>query len=143
MAEEVLFADRRFATASGRVNLITAAPAPSPADPEFPLVLLGLSTDRSQSSQWPRPPEGPAICTLHPEAAGGLPDGALARLETRVSSIVVRLKHDPRQRRDVAIVPKGGHFSAGRCPNVVLAARTTDLGEGGALNDQGCRIVPP
>jgi anaerobic selenocysteine-containing dehydrogenase len=142
-APQVLFADRRFPTKSGRVNLLTTAPPPA-LDPggDFPLVLLGLATERSQSSQWPKAPDGPAVCTVHPDAAAGIPDGALARLETRVSSLVVRLKHDVRQRRDVAIVPKGGHLRAGRCPNVLLSARTTDIGEGGALNDETCRIVP-
>jgi hypothetical protein len=55
--------------------------------------------------------------------------------------MLVRLKHDPQQRRDVAIVPKGGHLAAGRCANVLLSARTTDLGEGGAVNDQACRLT--
>jgi anaerobic selenocysteine-containing dehydrogenase len=141
-APEVLFADRRFPTASGKVNLIHQGPAPIPRDADYPLVLLGLATERSQSSQWPRVPDGPAVCTVHPETAGAVPDGGLARLETRVASMIVRLKHDAQQRRDVAIVPKGGHLGAGRCANVLLSARTTDLGEGGALNDQGCRLVP-
>jgi len=139
--EPVLYADRRFPTPSGRVNLIHTPPAPLEGDPEFPLVLLGLATERSQSTQWPRLPDGPASCTVHPDAASGLADGALGRLETRVSSMVVRVRHDPRQRRDVAIVPKGGHLKTGRCANAVIGARTTDLGDGGALNDQACRLV--
>src|SRR4029453_8391804 len=59
-APRVLFADRKFATASGRVNLVTgravpdAAIAPAVAPAEFPLLLVGLSTDRAQSSQWSR-----------------------------------------------------------------------------------------
>jgi len=141
-APQVLFADRRFGTESGRVNLITRAPAPPSSDADYPLVLLALATERSQSSQWPRPGEGPAVCTVHPDAAAGLPDDGLALLETRVSSLVVRLKHDARQRRDVAILPKGGHLRAGRCPNTLISARTTDLGEGAALNDEACRLRP-
>ena len=39
-----------------------------------PLVLMALSTDRAQSSQWVRPLEGRAVVTVHPEAAAGVPD---------------------------------------------------------------------
>jgi len=52
----------------------------------------------------------------------------------------VTVRCDPRQRRDVALVPKGGHRSAGRCANTLIAARLTDLGEGGALYDEGVRL---
>jgi hypothetical protein len=55
---------------------------------------------------------------------------------------VVRVKHDANQRRDVALVPKGGHLSAGRCANLLVRARTTDAGEGGALYDERVRLVP-
>jgi anaerobic selenocysteine-containing dehydrogenase len=79
---------------------------------------------------------------VHPDAAQGIPDGALARLESRVAGIVVRVRHDVAQRRDVAIVPKGGHLAAGRCANALLKARTTDLGGGGALYDEGVRLLP-
>jgi hypothetical protein len=43
----------------------------------------------------------------------------------------------------VAIVPKGGHLRDGACPNALLRARLTDLGEGGALYDERVRLVPP
>jgi hypothetical protein len=56
--------------------------------------------------------------------------------------LTVRLKHDPRQRRDCVIVPKGGHYGAGRCANVLVPARLTDIGEGGALYDACVRVVP-
>lgn len=146
-APQVLFADRRFATPSGRVNLLTDAdvpaqalspPAPSPA---LPLQLMALSTDRAQSSQWSRPPEGFAVITVHPDAAGGVGDGELGRLESRLGALTVKVHHDPRQRRDVVIADKGGHLSAGRCMNALIEARLTDIGEGGALYDEGVRVV--
>ena len=55
--------------------------------------------------------------------------------------MTVRLKHDARQRRDVVIVPKGGHLRDGRCANALIRAATTDMGEGGALYDERVRIV--
>jgi len=54
----------------------------------------------------------------------------------------VRVAYDAKQRRDVAIVPKGGHVRAGRCPNVLVRAVTTDIGEGAALYDERVRLVP-
>jgi anaerobic selenocysteine-containing dehydrogenase len=143
LAKEVLYADRRYATASGRVNLITdLPPAEPPPSAEFPLSLLSLSSDRSQSSQWAKPPSGAAVVTVHPGAAGGIADGAAARLESAIASIAVTVKHDARQRRDVALMAKGGHLSAGRCANALIRARITDGGEGGALYDERVRLVP-
>jgi anaerobic selenocysteine-containing dehydrogenase len=145
LAPRVLFADRRFKTPSGKVNLVTAAPPPEAtrgADPEYPLWLMSLSTPDAQSSQWSRRLEGPAVLTVHPEAAAGLPDGAHARLESRLGTLVVRIAHDATQRRDVALLPKGGHLSSGRAANTLVRAATTDIGEGGALYDERVRLLP-
>jgi anaerobic selenocysteine-containing dehydrogenase len=144
LAPKVLFADRKFSTPSGRVNLITEAPEEQ-TDPDaaaFPLFLMALSTDKSQSSQWVRPADGPVVVTVHPDAAQGVPDGGACRIESRIGTMAVRLRHDPAQRREVAIVPKGGHLRDGRCANRLIRARTTDLGEGGALYEERVRIVP-
>jgi len=142
-----LFADRKFPTSSGRVNLLTRAGVPDAAveqaemPREFPLLLMALSTDRSQSSVWSRKPEGPAVVTVHPDAAAGIPEGGLARLESRHGAITVQLRHDPAQRRDVALAANGGHLADGRCLNAITAARITDLGEGGALYDERVRLI--
>jgi anaerobic selenocysteine-containing dehydrogenase len=142
LAPEILFADRKFKTPTGRVNLITHAPPETALGADYPLCLLSLSTDRSQSSLWSEPPEGPAIVTVHPDAAPGIADGAVALLESVLGAMKVRVHHDRRQRRDVAIVPKGGHLQDGRCANRLIRARTTDHGEGGALYDEGVRLRP-
>jgi anaerobic selenocysteine-containing dehydrogenase len=142
LVPRVLFADRRFATASGRVNLIHEEPPDHPRDPGFPLLLLALSTDASQSSQWARHVEGPLPATVHPDAAAGVPDGATCRIESAIGSMPVRLRHDRRQRRDVVIVPKGGHLAHDQCANAIIRAALTDIGEGGALYDEPVRIVP-
>ena len=142
LAKEVLFADRSFATPSGKVNLITSPPPPAPPhDETYPLWWTSVSTERSQSSQWAKPQEGPLVVTVHPDAGNGVADGGLARVESAVGSLVVRIRHDPRQRRDVALAPKGGHFDAGRAANALLRARLTDFGEGAALYDERVRIV--
>jgi anaerobic selenocysteine-containing dehydrogenase len=156
LSAQVLFAPKPgestpsgFATASGRVNLIhdpalaTEAAPPQP-DGEYPLLLFSLSTEKSQSSQWPVPPSGPAVLTVHPDvaAAAGLGEGGLAQLESRIASLVVRVHLDSRQRRDVALIPKGGHLRQGRCANALVAAKLTDAGEGGALYDEPVRLRP-
>ena len=143
MLGAIAFADRQFATPSGRANLMTELP-PAPAVPgrQFPLVLMSLSTDKAQASQWARPLDGPLEVTVHPDAAGGIRHGGLARLESVIGSIAVRVCHDPMQRRDVAIIPKGGRFHAGLCANALIRARLSDHGEGAAL-DEHVRLVPP
>jgi anaerobic selenocysteine-containing dehydrogenase len=141
IAAQVLFADRKFATASGRVNLISERPPRSQLSPEYPLFLMALSTDKAQSSQWSAKLEGPAVVTVHPDASRGIPDGAVARLESAIGSIAVRVRHDAQQRRDVAILAKGGHVKDGRCANLLSRARATDLGGGGALYDEGVRLA--
>ena len=56
--------------------------------------------------------------------------------------MTVRVAHDPHQRRDIALTPKGGHLRDGRAANALIRARLTDLGEGGALYDERVRLVP-
>jgi anaerobic selenocysteine-containing dehydrogenase len=144
LAGELLFEGNVYPTESGKARLLAERPpAEPPGDPAFPLRLMALSTDRSQSSQWAcTPPPGPAALTVHPDAAAGIADGGLGRLESSIGSLVVRVEHDPRQRRDVALMAKGGHLSAGQCANALIRARTTDGGEGGALHDERVRLVP-
>jgi hypothetical protein len=139
---QVLFADRKFATPSGKVNLITEEPAGVTADPRYPLGLMALSSPESQSSQWVAIPEGVAEARVHPDAAAGIADLSLARLESAVGAMTVRVRHDSSLRRDVVHMQKGGHLSRGQCANALTRARLTDLGEGGALYDEGVRLVP-
>ena len=76
-----------------------------------------------------------------PQPQHRLQDGQRCRLESAIGAIEVVLCFDPNQRRDVVIIPKGGHRDKGQCPNVLIQARTSDLGDGGALYDQMVRIV--
>jgi len=143
LSPTVLFGDGTVPTATGRVNLIGAPPPAPDAAEDFPLTLMSLSTDRAQSSQWSVAPTGPSTCTVHPAVAGaaGVPDGGGAWLETARGRMRVTVRCDPAQRRDVALVPKGGHRSTGHCANALIDARLTDMGEGGALYDQPARLL--
>ena len=145
LAARVLFAGRKFATPSGKVNLVTAPPpaeATAGAQADYPLWLMSLSTADSQSSQWTRTPSGPPVVTVHPDAAAGIPDGGAARLESVLGALDVVVAHDAAQRRDVAILPKGGHVRDRRAANLLVRAATTDIGEGGALYDERVRLTP-
>jgi anaerobic selenocysteine-containing dehydrogenase len=144
LASEVLFADRRFATPTGKVNLIHEVdPAPSQPTAERPLLLMALATQKSQASQMPsRMQEGLATVRIHPSAANGLRAGEHVRVESESGAIDAVLEFDERQRSDVALMPKGGWLSRGRCANELLRARTTDAGEGAAYYDTPVRLLP-
>ncbi len=142
MAPKILFEDRKFSTASGKVNLIHEEPGEHRPSNGYPLSLLALSTPDAQCSQWAEPPDGPVVVTVHPDVAHGIPDGGICLVESAVGAMKARLRHDPLQRRDVAITAKGGHLHDGRCANALVQARITDLGEGGALYEERVRIRP-
>jgi anaerobic selenocysteine-containing dehydrogenase len=139
-APEVFLEGGRCKTRSGRVNLIAALPPEPPAEPGFPLWLMSNSTEKAQSSQWAVDPGERIEAVLHPHAAGGVPDGGRARLVSEVGSLAVRVRHDPAQRRDVVIVPKGGHYDRGHAANALIRARCTDMGEGAAYLDARVRV---
>ena len=140
--EKILFEDRKFATPSGRVNLVHSLPPVPPEEPGFPLWLFSNSTEQSQSSQWAvdEPDVLPAAC--HPSAANGFADGDVVRLESAIASIRVKLRFDAGQRPDVVIVPKGGSYDRGNSANALVRARLTDAGEGAAYLDCRVRFAP-
>ncbi|HWN69509.1 MAG TPA: molybdopterin-dependent oxidoreductase, partial [Haliangium sp.] len=144
LVSEVLFADRKFPTATGRVNLIhdVAIEAPAP-DQARPMFLMALSTEKAQASQWSGGmPDGHIPATVHPEAAPGFADGDVAVVESEIASMTVRLRFDARQRRDVLLVPKGGWLATGQCANVLVPARLTDAGGGAVYYDTPVRLRP-
>jgi anaerobic selenocysteine-containing dehydrogenase len=136
---ERVFEGRRFSTATGRANLVTDAPPEQLPTAAYPLFLMSVSTPKSQASQWVEPLEGLLEVTVHPDC--GLADGSAARLESERGSLDVRIRHDANQRRDVAVVPKGGRLRDGRCANALIGARLSDAGEGAALCEL-VRLVP-
>ena len=140
-AEMVLFADRRFPTDTGRMKLVTSRPVSPPEEPGFPLWLFSNSTEKSQSSQWAGKPPEILTATCHPDVAHGIAEGTVVLLESAIGRIRARLRLDASQRRDVVIVPKGGHFDSGTSANALIRARATDAGEGAAYQDCRVRIV--
>ncbi len=139
-----MFADREFPTATGKVNLIREAPVePPPVDAVRPMVLMAVSTEKSQASQWPGAAQrGPAVCRVHPQAASGLIDGDEALLESEIGSLRVRLRFDADQRVDVALMEKGGWHRRGRSANALIRAAVTDAGGGARYYDTPVRLLP-
>ena len=130
-ARNILFADRRFNTASGKVNLIHKLhPDLLNVPSESPLRLAALSTSMSQASQWPTDTQtGPATAVVHPSVAPDHNDGDVATVSTERGSLQIRLKFDSNQRPDVLLMDKGGWHSAGRSANALIDAELTDDGE--------------
>jgi len=143
LVADVLYAERKFPTPSGKVNLIHEVdPEPPRPTPERPLLLMALATEKSQASQMPaRRQEGAASVTVHPRAASGFRAGDTVRVESDLGSLTAVLKLDERQRRDVALMDKGGWLHRGRCANALIRARLTDDGEGAAYYDTPVRLL--
>jgi anaerobic selenocysteine-containing dehydrogenase len=141
-SEKILFGDRKFPTASGKMRLVHELPPVPPDEPGFPLWLFSNSTEKSQSSQWAGGEPDLLTATCNPAAANGFADGDVVFLESALGRLRVRVKLDPGQRRDVVIVPKGGHYDSGTSANALIKARTTDAGEGAAYQDCRVRFVP-
>jgi len=107
---------------------------------EHPLLLMAISTEKAQGSQW-TVQEDVATVTVHPQSASDLKNGDLARLESEIGSLTVCVKLDPRQRQDLALMAKGGWVKTGQCANLLVPARPTDAGGGAAYYDTPVRLV--
>jgi len=136
------FPDGKVATASGRVNLLTTVPEPPGEATEqepYPLWLFSNSTKQSQASQWASADRREKTWVLvHPDAVPGATEGQEVCVESPMGSLTAELRLDPDQRRDVAIMPKGGHYDRGHSANALIAAAPTDLGMGAAYLE--CRV---
>jgi hypothetical protein len=82
------------------------------------------------------PSGGATVCTVHPSVATAVGVGELARLESEIGAMDMRIRTDPDPRSDVAIVQKGGHLSTEHAANALIRAAIPDMGEGGAPYDQ-------
>jgi anaerobic selenocysteine-containing dehydrogenase len=143
LATQVLFSDRRFATPSGRVNLLHRLPSElTEATKPAPLRLAALSTSEAQSSQWiVETQHGPPTATVHPKAAPGHREGHVVLLRSAIGSMEVVLRFDARQRADLVLMDKGGWLQAGRCANALVKAELTDDGECAVYYDTPVQIV--
>lgn len=142
-APQVVFAGRRFPTASGKVNLMTAEPAMPPEGPkEYPLRLMAVSHPDSQCSQWSiETPEVP-LARISTQAAPELSEGEICRLESSRGGFLVKLKRETGIHPEVVILPKGGSsLRDGWCPNALIEAKETDFGGGACFYEEPVRLV--
>ncbi len=143
--EPVPFAAERFATETGRANLITEAPpGPEVGNQEgFPLTLLTLASSRWQASQLAEEKqEGLPRAQVHPEAPGaaGLAEGDAVVIQSTEGELTASVHLDERMRRDVCVIHRGGWVRHGWGVNVLVEARETDLGGGTAFYSQRVRL---
>lgn len=147
-ARQVLFGDGRVQTPNGKVQLLTGLPHDAFDSPEvgdaWPLWLFSNSTAEAQGTQWARDQGTRLRVTVHPDATPpGLGDGDAVVVESPRGALPAVLRLDPLQRRDVAIVPKGGHYDRGLSANVLIDAVPTDIGLGAAYLDCRVRLRAP
>ncbi len=143
LATQILFADRRFPTATGRVNLLHELPDTLLRGDSTSLTLAALATEKAQASQWPAEAQvGPATAVVHPDAAAGFHEGQLVRLVTPRGHLTVKLRFDPHQRPDLVLMEKGGWLHAGRCANALIEAQVTDDGQCAVYYDTRVQIQP-
>ena len=144
--DPVAFAGRRFATPSGRAQLIGEfePTEPDPTDrADYPLKLLTVASVEYQTSQVPpEEQKGLPEVFVHPEAPGaaGRAEGSPVTVRTRVGHLRAQLRHDPDMRRDTALMVRGGWVRFGRGVNALVGARETRHGGNAAFLDERARL---
>ncbi len=130
-SSSVLFADRKFKTESGKVNLIHELDPQLLTIPQtIELHVTALSSARSQASQWPEETQnGPADAVVHPSAAPNHRDRDVVTITTERGTMQVRLRFCQDQRPDVLLMDKGGWHTSGRSANSLIRGELTDDGE--------------
>ena len=157
-ASDVAFADLRFPTPSGRIELLSEEaagrwkvdPLPGWREPvewagggsRYPLHLLTPNTKNRIHSQFGNLPSIRALdpeplLTLAPEDAErrGLRPGDRARVYNDRGELRLRVRVDGGLRPGVAVVPNGWWLSDGAAVNVLSKARETDMGFGAAFHE--------
>jgi anaerobic selenocysteine-containing dehydrogenase len=157
-AREVAFADLRFPTPSGKIELLSEEAAerwhtdPLPrytppvegpgSDPRYPLHLLTPNTKNRIHSQLNNLPSirelspGPEV-VLSPADAGprGIADGDTVTVCNERGSITIDAVLDYSLRPGCVVINNGWWLSQGGAVNLLSLGRETDLGHGAAFHD--------
>jgi anaerobic selenocysteine-containing dehydrogenase len=160
--DEVAFADRRFPTPSGRIELLSAEaiarwqvdPLPGYAEPvetvtpdghdsaRFPFVLLTPNSKNRIHSQFGHLPSLRAIdpaplLHIHPEDAAerGIGDGTRVRVFNDRGELTLAARLDYGLRLGCLVVHNGWWIADGGAVNLLSAARETDMGHGAAFHE--------
>ena len=140
---EIMFQDRKFPTASGRVNLICSLDAKLlTTDHDRRPKVTAVSTMKCQGSQWQAEEQvGPATVTTHPDTFPNQSDGDIVWLSTECGKLQVKLKFDNQQRTDILLMDKGGWHNSGRSANSLIKAELTDDGECAVYYDTPAELI--
>ena len=138
LAAPVPFADQRFATASGKVELITELPElPLQQLPQGALHLMATKTLKMVNAQInPEDVPDEPVARLHPDAlkARGLTAGDHALVRSSVGAVRARLKADDSLRPDVLLFNPAAWEGDLQGVNQLREVVLTDLGQAAAMH---------
>ena len=140
----VPYGDGRFATPSGRIELL-AELAPEEEPEDAGLRLLTTHTKRWLNSQaMPEDQEGLPALAVHPEdlAAQRVTAGAELVVRSRVGALRVRAAADPRVPRGCAMLPQGGWIARGHGVNLLTEDVMTEDAIMAAYYETRVRLEP-
>lgn len=160
---EVAFADRRFPTPSGRIELVSdeavrrwnVDPLPEFHEPgerpdpagRFPLHLLTPNTKNRIHSQFGnlesiRRVAGEPYMAMHPRDARdrGIANGDSARVFNERGRLTLPVRFDRGLRPGCVCVTNGFWMSEGAAVNVLTLGRETDMGHGAAFHDNAVQV---
>jgi anaerobic selenocysteine-containing dehydrogenase len=140
----VPYADGRFATPSGRIELLAEFP-PEENAPGDGLRLLTTHTKRWLNSQaMPEDQAGTPNVAVHPDdlAACALAPGAEVVLRSRAGSLRARAAADARLPPGCAVIPQGGWIARGHGVNLLTEDLMTDGAIMAAYYETRVRLEP-
>ncbi|MHC1788844.1 molybdopterin-dependent oxidoreductase [Solidesulfovibrio sp.] len=131
----VPWADGRFATPTGRFQLLTEVTACADCRDaaRYPYQLLTVGGARHLCSERePGDGDGPAELSMAAEVALrlGIADGSPARMVSTLGSLVVTVRHDAALRPDVVVCERGGWIKAGQGVNRLIPDLVSEVGQG-------------
>lgn len=140
----VPFADGRFGTPSGKIELLAQFP------PEDDPAGDGLRLLTTHSKRWlnsqamPEDQDGVPTVTVHPEdlAARGHAPGADVVVRSRVGALRARATADARVPRGCAVIPQGGWIARGHGTNLLTEDVMTDEAIQAAYYETRVRLEP-
>ncbi|WP_164868057.1 molybdopterin-containing oxidoreductase family protein [Rhodovarius crocodyli] len=145
IAPMVPFADRKFPTASGRFEFITAMARPPAGNPDYPLTFVTNFSKRWLLSQMTQD-EHPASATVRVDPASaaeaGIADGQHALLRSAVGTLEVEVKIDHRIGPGIVLMPVGTWIKRGGGANVLTEDVMSNFGQMAAYGDTRVRLEP-
>jgi anaerobic selenocysteine-containing dehydrogenase len=141
----VPFADRVFATASGKFEFITRIDIERRFDPDFPLTFVTNFSKKwllSQMLETDHPKTASIRIGVEAAKAAGVSNGATARMTSAVGHLDVEVIVDPRVGAGMVIMPVGTWMKRGGGANVVTEDIISNFGQMAAYGETRVRLEP-